>query len=35
MGAAGIWWVVNITTYFKALGKGYAVWRGKWADLDL
>ncbi|GMR22446.1 MAG: MATE family efflux transporter [Acidobacteriota bacterium] len=34
MGAAGIWWVVNITTYFKALGKGYAVWRGKWAELD-
>jgi len=34
MGAAGIWWVVNITTYFKALGKGYAVWKGKWADIE-
>lgn len=34
-GAAGIWWVVNITTYIKALGKGYAVWRGKWASKKL
>lgn len=34
MGAAGIWWVVNITTYLKALGKGYAVWKGNWATLD-
>lgn len=33
-GAAGIWWVVNVTTYFKALGKGYAVWKGKWAEID-
>ena len=34
MGAAGIWWVVNVTTYFKAFGKSYAVWRGNWAELD-
>jgi MATE family multidrug resistance protein len=34
LGAAGIWWVVNITTYFKALGKAYAVWRGHWAELE-
>jgi MATE family multidrug resistance protein len=34
-GAAGIWWVVNITTFIKALGKAYAVWRGHWATKEL
>lgn len=34
-GAAGIWWVINATSAAKALGKGYAVVRGKWAELEL
>ncbi|MCK6505567.1 MATE family efflux transporter [Myxococcota bacterium] len=29
-GAAGIWWAINLTTVAKALGKGSAVWRGRW-----
>ena len=33
-GAPGIWWVMNFTTYIKVLGKGFAVWRGKWAEMD-
>lgn len=30
MGAAGVWWAINLTTYLKAAGKGSAVLRGKW-----
>jgi MATE family multidrug resistance protein len=33
-GAAGVWWVINVTTFIKAAGKGYVVWRGKWSELD-
>jgi putative MATE family efflux protein len=29
-GAAGVWWAINVTTYAKALGKGWSTWRGKW-----
>lgn len=35
MGAAGVWWAINITTLLKALLKGWAVWRGRWADLAI
>ncbi len=31
MGAEGIWWAINITTYGKALAKALVVWRGRWA----
>lgn len=34
-GAVGIWWVLNVTSFVKAAGKGYAVWRGRWADISL
>ncbi len=32
LGAAGIWWAINLTTYAKATCKGWAVVRGKWLD---
>jgi MATE family multidrug resistance protein len=35
MGAAGIWWVINITTYGKTLAKAYATMRGRWTSLDI
>jgi len=35
MGAAGVWWAINLTTLFKSLLKGVAVWRGRWADLAI
>lgn len=33
-GAAGIWWAINVTTYAKVVGKGWALHRGRWARLD-
>lgn len=30
MGAAGVWWAINLTTFAKAMGKGYAIVRGRW-----
>ncbi|MEL6342024.1 MAG: MATE family efflux transporter [Myxococcota bacterium] len=35
MGAAGVWWAINLTTYGKALGKASAVIRGRWRALRL
>ena len=35
MGAAGIWWAINVTTIMKALAKGWMVYRGAWARLTL
>ena len=35
LGAAGIWWAINLTTYAKAILKGWATWRGRWAELVL
>ena len=35
LGAAGIWWVINITTWMKAGLKSWAVSRGRWADLEI
>lgn len=35
MGAAGVWWAINVTTIAKALVKGWFVWRGEWATLNL
>jgi MATE family multidrug resistance protein len=32
--AAGIWWAINLTTFAKALAKGFFALRGKWAELD-
>ena len=32
MGAAGIWWAINITTFAKAFMKGWIVWRGRWTQ---
>lgn len=32
MGAAGVWWGINLTTALKALGKGRAALRGGWID---
>ncbi|MCO4743855.1 MAG: MATE family efflux transporter [Proteobacteria bacterium] len=35
MGAAGVWWAINITTVAKAAVKSWFVWRGAWAKLEL
>ena len=35
MGAAGVWWAINLTTFVKAALKGWAVWRGRWAELSI
>jgi len=32
-GAVGVWWTINLTTYAKVLGKGFAVVRGRWLEL--
>jgi MATE family multidrug resistance protein len=34
-GAAGVWWAINLTTVAKALGKSWAVWRGRWKHVEL
>ena len=34
LGAAGIWWSINLTCYAKALLKGWAAYRGRWTLLD-
>jgi MATE family multidrug resistance protein len=34
-GAVGIWWVINFTTWLKAGLKCWAVYRGRWIDLDI
>lgn len=35
MGAAGIWWAINLTTVLKAGTKTALVWRGRWMGLEL
>jgi len=35
MGAAGVWWAINITTIMKAGLKGWMVYRGGWSRLEL
>jgi MATE family multidrug resistance protein len=35
LGAAGIWWAINLTTVLKAVLKCWAVRRGQWADLTI
>lgn len=35
LGAAGVWWAINLTTYAKAGVKGWVVWRGRWAKLEI
>ena len=35
MGAAGIWWAINLTTIAKAMMKGWMVWRGDWSRLEI
>ena len=35
MGAEGVWWAINITTYGKALMKGWVVWRGRWTSTEV
>ncbi|ADE13820.1 MATE efflux family protein [Nitrosococcus halophilus Nc 4] len=32
--ASGIWWAINVTTYAKALFKGWAVWQGRWTTIE-
>ena len=34
-GSAAIWWVINLSTILKALGKWRAVQKGKWRSLDI
>ena len=34
-GAAGVWWVINVTTLIKALGKWRAVQSGEWKHLKI
>lgn len=35
LGAAGVWWAINVTTYAKAAVKGWVVWRGRWSTLRI
>ena len=35
LGAAGIWWGINLTTYLKTLGKSVSLMRGRWARMEL
>jgi putative efflux protein, MATE family len=35
LGAPGIWWAINITTYAKAFLKGWFAWRGRWTEINL
>lgn len=35
LGPAGLWWVLNVTTYAKVLIKGAIVRRGAWSTLEL
>ncbi|MGH8603253.1 MAG: MATE family efflux transporter, partial [Gammaproteobacteria bacterium] len=35
LGATGVWWAINVTTYAKTGFKAWAVWRGKWTDIAL
>jgi hypothetical protein len=30
-----IWWVINVSTLLKTLGKGYAVVSGKWQTMKI
>lgn len=34
MGAAGIWWTINVTTWIKATVKGASVYRGRWLHIQ-
>lgn len=34
-GAAGIWWVINMTTLLKAIGKWHAVLTGRWKSISV
>lgn len=35
MGAAGVWWAINFTSYAKTFAKGWATYRGAWAHVRL
>ena len=35
MGAAGIWWAINLTTMLKALAKSWVVHRGNWLEAEV
>ena len=35
LGAAGIWWAINITTYAKAIATAIACLRGKWTEREI
>ena len=35
LGAAGVWWAINLTTVAKCLGKGQAAWRGDWKTVEV
>lgn len=35
MGAAGIWWAINVTTFAKAALKAAAVYRGRWTQIAI
>ncbi len=35
MGAAGVWWAINLTSLLKALLKGWAARRGTWAEMRI
>lgn len=35
MGAAGVWWAINVTSLLKATGKGVAAARGGWAHTQV
>jgi MATE family multidrug resistance protein len=34
MGAAGIWWAINLTTYAKTTLKAWAAYRGRWTSIE-
>jgi MATE family multidrug resistance protein len=35
LGAAGVWWGINLTTWVKAAGKGRAALRGDWTRVQI
>lgn len=35
MGAAGVWWAINLTSLAKAVGKGVSAARGGWARIEV
>ena len=35
MGAAGVWWAINVSSWLKTSAKLVALFRGKWLELEI